>query len=294
MLKSLRSIVFLQFFFLIHLHGYSNGYQYQIAACLMFQNESFFLKEWIEYHLMIGVEHFYLFDNGSTDNYLDILDPYLETGVVDLYHYPFVGYNQEEHNSVQTWIYCNALAMAHGKVKWLAIIDADEFIVPTEKKESLLDILNRYDDYGGLYIDYLMFGTSHVDRIPKGKLIIETLIHSAKTPTAFGKSIVRPERVSSCTDPHRMWYHAPYFHVDTKFRTFDWTPPGITDDTLLLYHYYLGDIQHATHVKYPRRKKWNDMDIDTFLQGNEWMNAKENRSMQRFVSKLRKRMKSIP
>lgn len=265
-------------------------YKYQIAACLMFQNDSFFLKEWIEYHRMIGVQHFYLFNNGSTDNYLEILDPYLQSGVVELFHYPFIGYNQEEHNKIQSWIYCNGIASAYGETKWLAIIDTDEFIVPMGS-EPLINILNRYENYGGLYINYLMFGTSHVKNIPPGKLIIETLTHCAEAPQAFGKSIVRPERVSGCSDPHRMWYHSPYVHVDTKFRTFDWTPPGIADDVLLLHHYYLGDENHAIQVKYPRRKKWNDVGIDTFLQGNEWMNAKENTFMQRFVPNLRKRMK---
>src|ERR1700722_14415252 len=58
----------------------SEKYQYQIAACMMFYNESYFLKEWLEYHKLIGIEHFYLFNNGSTDNYLEIFTPYILYG----------------------------------------------------------------------------------------------------------------------------------------------------------------------------------------------------------------------
>lgn len=268
-----------------------NEYQYQIAACLMFQNETFYLKEWIEYHKMLGVEHFYLFNNGSTDNYLEVLEPYIQSGDVELYEYPDIGKNQTEHNYNQCYkVYTQALALARGKVKWLAIIDADEFIVPIKKK-SLLNLLNRYEKYGGLYLNYLHFGTSHQKRISKKKLIIEALDHCAEQPIAFGKSIVRPERVNFCTDPHRMWYHHPFDHVDTKHRSFDWTPPDNTaDDVLLLYHYYTGDIHHAMHVKFPRRQKWSDLDFDTYLNGLEWTNARHNPFMQRFVPKLRKLM----
>ena len=33
--------------------------KYTVAVCAIFKNESVFLKEWLEYHLLIGVEHFY-------------------------------------------------------------------------------------------------------------------------------------------------------------------------------------------------------------------------------------------
>lgn len=265
-------------------------YQYQIAACLMFQNETFFLKEWIEYHKMLGIEHFYLFNNASTDNYMEILEPYIISGEVELYEYPTVGKNQAEHNNIQCReIYRHALKLARGKVKWLAIIDADEFIVPVEKK-SLLNLLDRYEKYGGLYLNYLFFGTSDLDEIPASKLIIEALDHCAKRPKPFGKSIVRPERVSHCTDPHRMWYRAPYFHVDTKYRTFDWTPPGTADDVLLLHHYYTGDRNHAMNVKFPRRNNWYDLDVESYLMKLKWTNARFNPFMQRFAAKLRKNM----
>lgn len=265
-------------------------YTYEVAACLMFFNEAYYLKEWLEYHKLIGIEHFYLFDNGSTDNYMDILEPYVRAGEVELYHYPQRGENQQEHNHIQCHvIYNQALELARGKAKWLAIIDADEFIYPVREK-SLPKILKRYKDAGGVYLDYLFFGTSHVEKVPQDKLILECLNHCAEKPMAFGKSIVRPERVSNSTDPHRMWYHPPYFHVDTNFNTFDWTPSETSEDTLLLFHYYTGDIDHAMNVTFPRRKRWIGIQADSYLQNLEYMNASENNSMKRFVPTLRKRI----
>jgi Glycosyltransferase family 92 len=265
-------------------------YQYQIAACMMFYNESYFLKEWLEYHKLIGIEHFYLFNNGSTDNYLEILNPYILSGEVQLFDYPEKGIDQAQHNYIQCEIiYTHALALSRGKVKWLAIIDADEFIYPVKTK-SLREILKKYDAFGGVYINYLFFGTSNLEKIPYNSLIIESLNHSAEQPIPFGKSIVRPERVENCTDPHRMWYHPPYTHVNTDFQTFQQLPENITPDTLLLFHYYTGDIDHAMNVTFERRKRWISVEKENYLQSVEWMNVRLNQSMGRFVPKLKKRM----
>lgn len=288
----MRTLCFFLTSFLCYLSAlFSSPYQYEIAACLIFQNEAFYLKEWIEYHRLIGVEHFYLFDNGSTDDYMPYIAPYIHSGLVELYSYPYLGSNQAEYNEIQCSVYNYALQLACGKVKWLAIIDADEFIFPVQST-PLISILNDYEDYGGVYLNYLMFGTAHIEKMPKKQLITETLTYSASKPTAFGKSIVRPERVSLCTDPHRMWYHFPFMHVDTRYRTFDWTPyeTDMADDRLLLCHYYLGDMHHAKTIKYPRRRKWSNINLDTYLQEYEWMNATKNTCMKKFAAKLKKRM----
>ena len=47
--------------------------KYRISICGIFKNEAPFLKEWIEFHEMIGIEHFYLYNNNSDDNFEEIL-----------------------------------------------------------------------------------------------------------------------------------------------------------------------------------------------------------------------------
>ena len=39
--------------------------KYTVAVCAIFKNEGIFLKEWLEYHLLIGVEHFYLYNKSE-------------------------------------------------------------------------------------------------------------------------------------------------------------------------------------------------------------------------------------
>ena len=39
-----------------------------LAICAIFRDEAPFLDEWIAFHRLMGVEHFFLYDNGSVDN----------------------------------------------------------------------------------------------------------------------------------------------------------------------------------------------------------------------------------
>ncbi|HET7879957.1 MAG TPA: glycosyltransferase family 92 protein, partial [Acetobacteraceae bacterium] len=39
----------------------------RMAVCAIFKDEAAYLLEWIAFHSMIGVDHFVLYENGSTD-----------------------------------------------------------------------------------------------------------------------------------------------------------------------------------------------------------------------------------
>ena len=56
--------------------------KYFLSVAAIMKNEKPYLKEWLEYHLLQGVEHFYLCDNGSTDGTDAYLEPYVAKGVI--------------------------------------------------------------------------------------------------------------------------------------------------------------------------------------------------------------------
>ena len=64
---------------------------YDIVITAIAKNEGHYLEEWVEYYLSIGVDHFYIYDNDSTDNSKEVLQPYIDKGIVD-----FIPYNGEE------------------------------------------------------------------------------------------------------------------------------------------------------------------------------------------------------
>jgi len=65
--------------------------------------------QWIEYHRLLGVEHFYIYDNNSEDTILARLQAYMDAGVVTYIHWPFrpdrgMHWNQVRHHN-RTWMF---------------------------------------------------------------------------------------------------------------------------------------------------------------------------------------------
>lgn len=125
--------------------------RYRIAICGIFKNEALFLKEWVEYHEMIGVEHFYLYNNKSDDNYHEILQPYIDRELVTLIDWPF--------DQAQMKAYKHFYETYRHETQWVSFLDIDEFFCP-RYKENLYEWLKTKDKYPSLLIYWRMFGTS--------------------------------------------------------------------------------------------------------------------------------------
>ena len=96
--------------------------KYNVAVCAIFKNEAPYLKEWIEFNHLVGVEHFYLYNNNSEDDYQSVLEEYVQSGLVTLIQFPY--------EQAQMKCYKDCIDKYAGETKWLGFIDIDEFIVP--------------------------------------------------------------------------------------------------------------------------------------------------------------------
>ena len=100
--RSYRTLVFVIFILLLGQQlradeARRQPMRYQLSICAFFKNEARYLKEWIEYHRLIGVDHFYLYNNGSTDDFKRVLNPYVRKGVVTLVNWPTICPDEEEN-----------------------------------------------------------------------------------------------------------------------------------------------------------------------------------------------------
>ena len=65
-----------------------NLFLYDLAVTAILKDEGHYLKEWLDYHLLAGVDHFYLYNNDSTDNQAEVAAPYVKAGLVDYFFLP--------------------------------------------------------------------------------------------------------------------------------------------------------------------------------------------------------------
>ena len=115
-----------------------NSSLYQLSLILIFKDEAPYLREWLEYHLMLGVQHFYLYQNNSTDDYATVVQPYIDQGLVTLIEWPD---HPGQYSAYYHW-YQNYRHESH----WASFIDIDEFLCPF-KETSLVDMLRQYEKY---------------------------------------------------------------------------------------------------------------------------------------------------
>jgi hypothetical protein len=185
--------------------------QVTLSICAIVRNEAKYLKEWIEFHRLVGVEHFYLYNNNSTDLLQIALNEYIKKGIVTLIHWPdYLGPMDEERAyhwalSTQVPAYENAIKfMAAKKTKWLALLNTDEYLVPVEPY-TIKELLSQYDSYPAIVLTTDVFDASVVSLSPPRRMITESrdLIKSPKQNFyhTFEKIIVKPDLCSGCTWP---------------------------------------------------------------------------------------------
>ncbi len=224
-------------------------YVYELAICAIFRNEARFMREWIEFHKLVGVEHFYLYNNGSTDHYKEVLQPYIRAGDVDLYAWHKENRKDQPWRSIQCAAYNDCLTRTRGTLKWLAFIDLDEYLFPTEQL-SLKDFLRDYKEFAGVCVNWLMFGTSNVFRISHNDLRMRKLVMRAQNPWASGKVIVRPKRIERMISAHYAQCKDGFFQViETKARRDRGTLFGDPVNKIRVNHYWSGDYTNFLYNK---------------------------------------------
>ena len=168
--------------------------KHKLSVCSLFKNEAMHLKEWIEYHQMVGVDHFYLYDNGSKDRPRGVLAPYIKQGLVTLVNWPdrVVSRDSEEVDhwvlSTQVPAYENANKYyAVNDSEWLVFLDVDEFIVPVNAG-SVSEVLDNYPDCPGLELVSDYFDASNLAH-PKKALTIANVELTQRPAQNIKKSV---------------------------------------------------------------------------------------------------------
>lgn len=272
--------------------------KYYLSLAAIFQNEARFLKEWIEFYRLMGVEHFYLYNHLSDDEYMEILEPYIKDGIVELKQVTKKPKNLTEWNRLQTKTYTEVAARAKDESEWLIIVDTDEFLFPI-KDDNLIKLLKKYDDYAALSVNWKMFGSNNIEKIEPGKLLIESLAKSTDKQDLTVKTIVKPRYVDKIEHPHYPFLLHSYSQITENFEFFRGPfLPNESRNIVTINHYWARDGEffrtrklarvHMAGSKLSNDEK--DILINHFMKSNKEASVLYNDSILRFVKELRKRM----
>jgi len=259
-----------------------------LAVCTVVKNEARHIIEWIEFHKLIGVSKFYIYDNDSNDNLWGVLKRYIDSGEVAYIPWPG-GYRQVEALT-------NCLNLP-GIEEWVALIDVDEFLFATSSNNLPYTLL-QYQHMPGIMVNQVMFTTSGHNTMQQGLVIENYTRQRRRLPDGQlskihnnGKTIVQPKFAIGMRSAHDATYitgcHGMTETGDRhgRFRT---TKYSIT--TLRINHYITKSRDEAI-------KKWPNLTYRA--KAAETLEAEleecgdEDLAIQRFVPELSKLVEPI-
>jgi hypothetical protein len=162
-----------------------------LSICAIYRDEAPYIAEWIEFHKLVGVERFFLFNNLSSDGHREALAPYVEEGTVIVEDWP------GERRDFPAQAKCNfhCVEQHRHETRWLAFIDLDEFLFcPTGR--PVPELLPEFEYASALWVTRPMFGASGHRTKPPG-LVTENYTRRGDggVPAFTMKRITNPERI---------------------------------------------------------------------------------------------------
>lgn len=184
-------------------------YKYELAVLSIFRNEAIIMHEWIPHYLSEGVEHFFLINDHSTDNFSMQLRNYSK----------YVTLIPASHEHAQEKNYNAALPLVQKSARWVAVVDLDEFLYggplcggwpgspnfcnPTAPAmfmtiEQVINTLPQKVQIGQICTPWKLFGSSgHKKQPPRVVPAFTARWRTAEGGAGQGKCIVRSRAVVS-------------------------------------------------------------------------------------------------
>ncbi|CAK9055703.1 unnamed protein product [Durusdinium trenchii] len=212
--------------------------------------KSTLVKHWLEYHRLIGVDHFVIYDRDGSLEEDGVLEPYIKTGYVSYFpRFSFFALS-EHHDAVhalpglpsaaapdaQAASHC--LFMQRGLTEWVSFLHSpDEYLSNKHglrHVEEVLGVLRPLRDQGLAAVDVTaIYFTRSMHRKPQGPVrpspwLFGRYVYRASVPiqlrdwgspvagflNRFGSPLVVPERVSDLVSAHYPRPAAGTFYLD--------------------------------------------------------------------------------
>lgn len=264
--------------------------KYNISICAIFKNEANYMKEWIEFHQMMGVDHFYLYNNNSADDYFSVLSQYIEKGIVTLVEWPEV--------PGQLTAYKNWYENYRFETKWVSFLDLDEFICPL-KDSSIDSWLLNFNKYPVVKMYWQMFGTSGILANDDNKLVTEQYLNSWGKLDTVGKVFYNTEYPIDCFSRPMMHgfsvrhlgFKIPPINQFGYFVKWDIQRFNHKERTIQVNHYWARGFK-SYEDKHKRGSAAYGASWKTFdkFQWHEHFNTSSNYAIVRFITELKLRM----
>ncbi|OGA76572.1 glycosyltransferase family 2 protein [Hydrogenophaga sp.] len=181
-----------------------------LAIAGIFKNEAPYILEWIAHHRLLGIHRFFIADNDSTDISTELFEALARLGHVEL-----IRHTTEPGIKPQIPAYQRLVELAGDRVRWMAFIDADEFIWPTSPGPGIEDFIRTLDaqgDVGALALNWATYGSGR-NYFYENAPVQQRFQHCASPPHWLNqniKSIVKLQALDRFASVHGVFLKPPY------------------------------------------------------------------------------------
>ena len=134
---------------------------FSLSVAAIFKNESHIIREWVQHYILHGVEHFYLINDGSTDDYLLEIQSFIDDKTIEI-----ISVEWDRYFGRQRDMY-NALILPRlAESEWWLIVDLDEFVY----SPNVMDLkyyLHQVEKTGQVQFENMFFGSNGYIDQPK-------------------------------------------------------------------------------------------------------------------------------
>lgn len=217
----------------------------RLAVAAIFRNEAPYVVEWLAHHRVVGVDAFYIADNDSDDGTSELLQALHELGYVKRIPFP-----SPPGQAPQMPAYAEILGRHAAAEDWVAVIDADEFIMPERDDigpKDVLACLGERPGVGAVAMSWAIYGSSWLANHAAG-LVIERFTRRALQsfePNLHYKTILRMAAYAGqARNPHHFELKPGWRYVHTNGQNVQFHErhgPGLSQEVvwtgLRLNHY---------------------------------------------------------
>lgn len=179
-----------------------------IAIVSVMKDEERYVAEWVSFHRSVGVRHFFVYDDGSTDRTVAILCDLLPPDELTIFPWRFAMVDVSNRLQVnrQTLAFGHAILNFGDAFRWMAFIDVDEFILP-KTGTTIEEALGGAKGFPNVSLPWHMFGTNGHKTRPEGPVTRNYTMRAADPMSRLEnvmnfKCIVDPCAVSEVSVHH--------------------------------------------------------------------------------------------
>lgn len=207
----------------------------KICIFTIVKNEHDYLDEWIKYHIDLGIDHIFVFEDIDSKSHKEITDKYDKVTLN-----PILDIFEDENEKNKAIEYKNSIKFnpQHIYLKtaleyikktydydWCFVIDCDEFITLENKNDNLKNIIELYHNFDAFLLQWQCYGANGIIKKPNynDKGVIDTYTKIAEGNIQDSKD----KQVKTCYnlkkykqlyfgDQHRPSFYSNFCKTDLK------------------------------------------------------------------------------